>query len=72
MISNSGVQKEMVNLLLVGKALSNVFDNDVHLGDARSSDSKLLKGIKGNSQMGYLSLFEHYGSIQVTPSVINM
>ncbi|TPX67997.1 hypothetical protein CcCBS67573_g07322 [Chytriomyces confervae] len=55
--------QEMVNLILVGQAISNVHDGDCRLGEG--SDVKVLKGIKRTSQFGYLSLFEHYGSMKV-------
>ncbi|KAJ3254612.1 hypothetical protein HDU77_003992 [Chytriomyces hyalinus] len=55
--------QEMVNLILVGQAISNVHDGDYRLGEG--ADVKVLKGIKRTSQFGYLSLFEHYGSMKV-------
>ncbi|KAJ3233979.1 hypothetical protein HDU81_001804 [Chytriomyces hyalinus] len=55
--------QEMVNLLLVGQAMSNVHDGDYRLGEG--ADVKVLKGIRKTSQFGYLSLFEHYGSMKV-------
>lgn len=51
--------QELVNLLLHGKCISNVFDNEVNL------DEKILHGIKAQSDIGFLSLFEHYGSCEV-------
>ncbi|TPX38255.1 hypothetical protein SmJEL517_g00032 [Synchytrium microbalum] len=51
--------QELVNLLLLGEAISNVFDGDIKL------DSKVLRGIQRPSQIGYLSLFEHYDSMKV-------
>ncbi|KAI8842903.1 hypothetical protein BJ741DRAFT_705024 [Chytriomyces cf. hyalinus JEL632] len=55
--------QEMVNLILVGQAISNVHDGDYRLGEG--ADVKVLKGIKSTSQFGYVSLFEHYGSMKV-------
>ncbi|KAI8613550.1 hypothetical protein BC830DRAFT_1131677 [Chytriomyces sp. MP71] len=55
--------QEMVNLILIGQAVSNVHDGDFKLGEG--IDVKILKGIKKTSQFGYLSLFEHYGSLKV-------
>ncbi|XP_029356817.1 probable ubiquitin carboxyl-terminal hydrolase MINDY-4 isoform X2 [Echeneis naucrates] len=51
--------QELVNLLLCGRAVSNVFDNDMEL-DSGNSTMTLLKGIKGHCDVGLLSLFEHY------------
>ncbi|KAJ3393533.1 hypothetical protein HDU84_001663 [Entophlyctis sp. JEL0112] len=55
--------QEMVNLILIGKAISNVHDGDFRLGEG--TEVKILKGIKKRSQFGFLSLFEHYGSMKV-------
>ncbi|KAJ3292146.1 hypothetical protein HDU79_001717 [Rhizoclosmatium sp. JEL0117] len=55
--------QEMVNLILMGQAISNVHDGDFKLGDG--PDVKILKGMKKTCQFGYLSLFEHYGSLKV-------
>ena len=46
-------QQELVNLLLVGRAHSNVFDGVVEMGDDNS-----LRGIPAVSDCGYLTLFE--------------
>ncbi|KAK7488708.1 hypothetical protein BaRGS_00020005 [Batillaria attramentaria] len=56
--------QELVNLLLTGCAVSNVF-NDVMELDSGTGDSMILKGITGRSDIGLLSLFEHYKSCQV-------
>jgi hypothetical protein len=56
--------QEMVNLLLTGVASSNVFNNQIEL-DAGGSTKLVLKGIRSQSDIGFLSLFEHYGSCQV-------
>ncbi|CAL1593608.1 unnamed protein product [Knipowitschia caucasica] len=56
--------QELVNLLLCGQAVSNVFDNDMEL-DSGNSNLMLLKGIKYNSDIGLLSLFEHYNICKV-------
>ena len=45
--------QELVNLLLVGRAHSNVFDGVVEMGE----DQK-LRGIAEQSDIGYLTLFE--------------
>ncbi|XP_023323183.1 probable ubiquitin carboxyl-terminal hydrolase MINDY-4 [Eurytemora carolleeae] len=52
--------QELVNLLLIGEAVSNVFDNTVHF-----SEEIILKGVKRKSAIGFLSLFEHYKSVEV-------
>ncbi|XP_035997073.1 probable ubiquitin carboxyl-terminal hydrolase MINDY-4 isoform X2 [Fundulus heteroclitus] len=56
--------QELVNLLLCGRAVSNVFDNDIEL-DSGNGNTTLLKGIKEPCQVGLLSLFEHYNICQV-------
>ncbi|XP_072028596.1 probable ubiquitin carboxyl-terminal hydrolase MINDY-4 [Amphiura filiformis] len=56
--------QEMVNLILTGKAVSNVF-NDIMELDSGGREKSILKGITGRSEIGLLSLFEHYGSCQV-------
>uniref|UniRef100_UPI0037E70980 probable ubiquitin carboxyl-terminal hydrolase MINDY-4 isoform X1 n=2 Tax=Semicossyphus pulcher TaxID=241346 RepID=UPI0037E70980 len=56
--------QELVNLLLCGRAVSNVFDNDMEL-DSGNGNVTLLKGIKGHCEVGLLSLFEHYNICKV-------
>ncbi|XP_061635742.1 probable ubiquitin carboxyl-terminal hydrolase MINDY-4 isoform X2 [Phyllopteryx taeniolatus] len=56
--------QELVNLLLVGRAVSNVFDGDVEL-DSGNGKSTLLMGIKAHCNIGLLSLFEHYNVFKV-------
>ncbi|XP_059198070.1 probable ubiquitin carboxyl-terminal hydrolase MINDY-4 isoform X2 [Centropristis striata] len=51
--------QELVNLLLCGRAVSNVFDDDMEL-DSGNGNMTLLKGVKGHCDVGLLSLFEHY------------
>lgn len=53
----------MVNLLLNGKGSSNVFNNTIVLDDGVGKS--VLKGISGRSEIGFLSLFEHYNSCEV-------
>ena len=55
--------QEMVNLLLTGKATSNVFDKDVVLGSG--DESTVLRGIHSPSDIGLLTLYEHYQSCRV-------
>ncbi|XP_069442825.1 probable ubiquitin carboxyl-terminal hydrolase MINDY-4 isoform X2 [Ovis canadensis] len=56
--------QELVNLLLTGKAVSNVFNDVVEL-DSGNGNITLLKGISTRSDIGFLSLFEHYNVCQV-------
>ena len=55
----------MVNLYLTGKANSNVFNDKIELDSGTGSDVTILKGVSGRSNIGLLSLFEHYKSCQV-------
>ena len=48
--------QELINLMLVGKAVSNVHDGDKDMGDGL-----VLKGINKQSEVGFLTFFEHYG-----------
>ncbi|KAM9308094.1 putative ubiquitin carboxyl-terminal hydrolase MINDY-4 [Gastrophryne carolinensis] len=56
--------QELVNLLLGGRAVSNVFNDVVEL-DSGNGNITILKGISTRSDIGFLSLFEHYGVCQV-------
>ncbi|XP_069815363.1 probable ubiquitin carboxyl-terminal hydrolase MINDY-4 [Dendropsophus ebraccatus] len=56
--------QELVNLILGGRAVSNVF-NDVMELDSGNGNITVLKGISGRSDIGFLSLFEHYNVCQV-------
>ncbi|KAF7668340.1 hypothetical protein LDENG_00020530 [Lucifuga dentata] len=56
--------QELVNLLLCGRAVSNIFDNDMEL-DSGNGNRTLLKGIKSRCDIGLLSLFEHYNICKV-------
>ena len=49
----------MVNLLVMGKAISNLHDGDFDFGGTT------LKGIHETSDIGQLSLFEHYGHLKI-------
>jgi len=51
--------QELVNLLLVGKAFSNVFDGTMDVGGST------LKGIPNRSTVGFLTLMEKMGYCQV-------
>lgn len=48
--------QELLNVLLVGKAVSNVFNGDKDMGD-----NFIIKGVHKNSSIGFLTLFEAYG-----------
>ncbi|XP_003467914.1 probable ubiquitin carboxyl-terminal hydrolase MINDY-4 isoform X2 [Cavia porcellus] len=56
--------QELVNLLLTGRAVSNVFNDVVEL-DSGNGNITLLRGIAARSDIGFLSLFEHYNVCQV-------
>ncbi|KAL8560389.1 hypothetical protein ACOMHN_006120 [Nucella lapillus] len=56
--------QELVNLLLTGEGVSNVF-NDVMELDSGTGDCMVLRGVSARSDVGLLSLFEHYRSCQV-------
>ncbi|XP_005512473.2 probable ubiquitin carboxyl-terminal hydrolase MINDY-4 [Columba livia] len=56
--------QELVNLFLTGKAVSNVFNNVIEL-DSGNGNITILKGITSRSDIGLLSLFEHYDVCQV-------
>ncbi|XP_068091220.1 probable ubiquitin carboxyl-terminal hydrolase MINDY-4 [Hyperolius riggenbachi] len=56
--------QELVNLILGGQAVSNVFNDVVEL-DSGNGNITILKGISKRSDIGFLSLFEHYGVCQV-------
>ena len=57
--------QELVNLLLYGCAVSNVFDGTRKLGDdsGGSNDAVTLRGIPSTGPIGFLTLSEHYGTI---------
>ena len=50
----------MVNLILTGRAASNVFNDVIEL-----DGGTVLRGVHERSQIGLMSLFEHYKSCQV-------
>ncbi|NXK88411.1 MINY4 hydrolase, partial [Formicarius rufipectus] len=56
--------QELVNLLLTGRAVSNVFNDVIEL-DSGNGNITILKGITSRSDIGLLSLFEHYDVCQV-------
>ncbi|XP_063746589.1 probable ubiquitin carboxyl-terminal hydrolase MINDY-4 isoform X2 [Eleginops maclovinus] len=64
LIGAHGYCTQLVNLLLCGRAVSNVFDNDIEL-DSGNGNMTLLKGVKDHCDVGLLSLFEHYNICKV-------
>ena len=52
--------QELINIMLVGRACSNVHDGDKDLGDGM-----VLKGIPSKSEIGFLTFFEHFGYFEV-------
>ncbi|XP_072269083.1 probable ubiquitin carboxyl-terminal hydrolase MINDY-4 [Pyxicephalus adspersus] len=56
--------QELVNLILGGRAVSNVF-NDIMELDSGNGNTTILKGVTSRSEIGFLSLFEHYRVCQV-------
>jgi len=55
--------QDMVNLISCGQASANVFNNIVELESGGAT--MILKGISKQAEMGLLSLFEHYQSVEV-------
>ena len=55
--------QELVSLLLTGEAVSNVFNGVMSL-DTGTGEIMPLRGISARSDIGFLSLFEHYGSCE--------
>ncbi|XP_031430361.1 probable ubiquitin carboxyl-terminal hydrolase MINDY-4 [Clupea harengus] len=56
--------QELVNLLLFGRAVSNVFNDEMRL-ESGNGIFTLLKGVSCRSDIGLLSLFEHYNICKV-------
>ncbi|XP_063056290.1 probable ubiquitin carboxyl-terminal hydrolase MINDY-4 [Engraulis encrasicolus] len=56
--------QELVNLLLCGRAVSNVFNDEMRL-DSGNGIYTLLKGVSCHADIGLLSLFEHYNICKV-------
>lgn len=52
--------QEIINLMLSGSAKSNVHDGDRDLGDGF-----VLKGVDKQTDVGFLTFFEHFGYFQV-------
>ncbi|XP_066483032.1 probable ubiquitin carboxyl-terminal hydrolase MINDY-4 isoform X2 [Tiliqua scincoides] len=56
--------QELINLMMTGQAVSNVFNDRVEL-DSGNGNITILKGVSSRSDVGLLSLFEHYDVSQV-------
>ncbi|KAH9415315.1 hypothetical protein DERP_006409 [Dermatophagoides pteronyssinus] len=52
--------QELVNLCLIGRAISNVFDNDLNC-----SNELILQGVKKQSTIGFLTFYEYDGGAKV-------
>ena len=52
--------QELINTMLVGRAATNVHDGDKDMGEGL-----ILKGINRQSEIGFLTLFEHHGYFEV-------
>ncbi len=69
MIGNHGyANQEFVNLFLTGMATSNLFDGIKVFSDetgAESGDQLVMGGIKEQGDVGFLTLFEAYKSLEV-------
>ncbi|PRD33852.1 UNVERIFIED_CONTAM: ubiquitin carboxyl-terminal hydrolase MINDY-4 [Trichonephila clavipes] len=50
--------QEVINLILIGKAVPNLFDGDLELNSG-GSETTLLRGIPKQSKIGLLSLYEY-------------
>ena len=57
--------QELVNLGMTGCAFSNVFDGVKELKGDKEEDCIRLVGIENISKIGFLTLFEHYGHVEV-------
>mmetsp|Transcript_26277 Transcript_26277/g.55921 ORF Transcript_26277/g.55921 Transcript_26277/m.55921 type:complete len:211 (+) Transcript_26277:506-1138(+) len=56
--------QELVNLFVVGRAFTNVFDGSKRLGELKG-DAVVLQGIHKRSPVGFLSYHEHFKDIEV-------
>lgn len=56
--------QDMVNLVLTGRAVSNTFDNSMEV-DTGGAEKNIFRGLEKQSEIGLLSLFEHYKSCEV-------
>lgn len=56
---HSYCSQEMVNLLINGKAISNIHDGNIDIGGA------IIKGLNRKCEIGQLSLFEYFNNLKV-------
>ena len=68
-MSNGYCSQELVNLVLLGRAHSNVFDGERSVGGSddvnRSEDGCRLRGVPKRSHIGFLTLFERQGYVSL-------
>jgi hypothetical protein len=57
--------QDMVNLILYGKAISNLHDGDIDI------DGQILHGVHQKVEIGQLSLFEYYDNLRIGDKVKN-
>jgi hypothetical protein len=57
--------QDMVNLILYGKAISNLHDGDIDI------DGQILHGVHQRVEIGQLSLFEFYDNLKIGSNVKN-
>ena len=58
--------QELINLLLTGRATSNVFDGELSMGGSSSGGDALhCRGLRERSSVGYLSYLESLRYLQV-------
>ncbi|GMI50311.1 hypothetical protein TeGR_g10508 [Tetraparma gracilis] len=72
LIGNHGyANQEFVNLFLTGMATSNLFDGQKKFSDdtGSSGDEIVMRGIAGQGDVGFLTLFEAYKSLEVGPNL---
>lgn len=50
--------QELVNLMMIGRAVTNVFDGEKVLGDAADPTAFRLKGVPAQNEIGFLTLLE--------------
>ena len=50
--------QELVNLMICGKAVTNIHDGDKALGDPNDADCFILRGIAPNQEIGFLTTLE--------------
>lgn len=56
--------QEIINLILIGKAVPNIFDGNVELNSG-GEEKSIHHGVSSRSKIGLLSLYEYQGTITV-------